>query len=197
MIPRPFRNSRHTLIRVDTHIKEVRQSMDYLYEIDHFLGTRRIKATYVPPRSDSATDFQPVVFTDDQLMAYSEEMFLTTRLETLVQLFTQEDPAKLLSAFLQTCEHFDYDECDCTRPTIPIPTVLAFHTHVLWERFANIEEDFMFSPRPKASNPSDHPSQFQETIFHEREVSRKILDEWHQQGIALYQAWQPANQPSA
>ena len=149
--------------------------MEYLYEISINTADRRIRATYVEDPDDlAATDFQTLSFTPQDLDAEILEGFTLSRLETLVLLFTGEDPAKTLKAQDTQCSHEDSDDCDCPMASIPIPAILAYHAISLSQDLGNL---------------GSWNTQESYSVFHSRrQAAVKILNRWYQQGILLHQA---------
>ena len=178
--------------------------------------------TYVKQGSISATDFEPISFTPALLAAEPKRGFQPSRLDTLVLLFTGRDPALLLSEAIKSCTHDNKDSCDCPPVTIDIPPVLAYHTATLRASATSVEADFthwqnrgqhsiarsfrhpsgklITISRPYDSLPSSQDSQAD--YWQERTLGT-MLNQWYEQGIALYYAHQavpatgPLRQPKA
>ena len=183
--------------------------MSYQYKIQLWTDDRAICATYVKQGSISATDFEPISFTPALLAAEPTHGFQPSRLDTLVLLFTGHDPALMLSEAIESCTHDDSDSCDCPPVTIDIPPVLAYHTATLRASATSVEADFTHRQnrgqhsitrsfrhpsgklitisRPYDSLPSSEDSQ---ADYWEERTLETMLNQWYEQGIALYYAHQ-------
>ena len=185
--------------------------MDYIYEIDLFTNIRRFRATYIEQASERPNDFQTTQFAPPEILADSYHMFIVSYLDNLVHLFTAHDPAKTVHTADIACEHDDVDSCICSPVSIPVPPSLAFHAHILRERLGDLDQEFATWTRKDGSKehyryrlPSgermtttrmetpDYPgSDWLQADAYHRDARRKVLEEWYQQGITLYQAQQP------
>ena len=185
--------------------------MDYLYELDIWKGTRHIRATYTGNKDDvGAFDFQPMDFTPEELDADWYQGFLPSRLETLVVLFTGEDPAMKLLKASSGCTHEGEDDCDCPPVSVDIPAVLAYHAIALSQSLGNFGVEFYQHPTARDSNrivrryrlptgeivhesrninERNPPSKiWDEYPYWLNQERSKILDGWYQQGIALHRS---------
>ena len=182
--------------------------MDYQYELSLITSNRAIKPTYLSSiqRDTGALDFEPIAFTPEDLDAENFNGFITSRLETLVVLFTGEDPAKKLQAQGAECPHEALDDCDCPPVSIQIPTVLAYHAMTLlqslgnltcnfkeWEtergtsvrRFRRPTGEFIQTHRTKEGT-SSHPDEWSEYDFLLQRDREDLLNRWYNQGIHLH-----------
>ena len=148
--------------------------MAYLYEIGLSANNRRVRAKNAERGPKDTNLFQPAEFTSAQLGVKPSGMFGTSRLETLVELFTDYDPAQILDEATQACQHDAGEECDCKPVRITIPASLAFHVQLLWQDITEYDE---YNP-PGMKDPDQQLT-----------ARKQLLDRWYEQGIALYQAW--------
>ena len=183
--------------------------MDYLYEMSINTLTRKIRANYIiDPTPAAALNLEPICFTEKDLNSDNYAGFITSRLDTLVVLFTREDPAKKLLAQGGQCTRHRTDECDCPTVSIPIPAVLAYHAMTLSRSLAYINSEY----KEWTNNIGTSVRQFRrptgETIrtymgkegslsdleewyeydSRRRRSQEEVLDRWYQQGIHLHQS---------
>ena len=183
--------------------------MDYIFQINHWTDERRIIATYIDADAPlSANDFEPITFSSEDLDAESFEGFITSRLDTLVILYTGTDPAKLLQDVV--CMHDSQEECDCSPVSIVIPRLLAYHAATLSREIENLSMHF------EEYRLKDHsvrrryrlPDGQTETAYNRQGTSSEnwekfdflkwqhasaILNNWYAQGISLHTAWMASN----
>ena len=141
--------------------------MKYFYEIDFQKENRMVRGECTDdPSNVNAFDFQPISFSNEDLDLDSNahEGFLTSQLDTLVVLFTGQDPAEELMEAQAACPHEDSAECPCPPASIKVPMVLAYHMQTLWQ------------------NLSPECQGYGSLTDEER---MKILNRWFEQGIAL------------
>lgn len=178
--------------------------MDYIFQLDQWTDERRIIATYV--ESDAplgANDFEPITFSSEDLDAESYEGFVTSRLDTLVVLYTGRDPAKLLQDV--ACVHDSQEECDCSPVSIIIPRLLAYHAATLSREIENLSLHFEETTvGDRSMRRYRLPDGQAETAYNREETSfgnwekfdflkwqhiGAILNNWYAQGISLHVAW--------
>ena len=183
--------------------------MNYVYEMNLWSLDRTVRAIYVEEESNRTYDFQPVTFTEEDLMAETVFTFNTSRLETLVCLFTGQDPARMVQDADTRCKHDEKSSCDCPPVSIPLPTELALHAHTLSNEVAEIRYDFQkwengvhlvrgYHDRDGNREVVRRPAQgyeggehstekaWRKAVFLEKTALRKTLDRWFEQGIALH-----------
>ena len=200
--------------------------MDYVFEISLADTSRRIRADYVAdPTHITAYDFEPISLSETDLHAQNFAGLLTSRLDTLVLLFTGVDPAKHLLDKAQECSHDSDDTCDCTTAPIEVPAVLAYHAQTLAQSLASLQSGFRHWTNDKGDsirkflrpagpfvlavrhkdNPRNISNEWREYDLYLNRSREEILNRWYEQGIQLHQALQiqrgtatpPASSPTS
>lgn len=191
--------------------------MDYRYQIDVHTGDRSIFSPYPNLDQTRTNRFRLIVFTPEDLHPYPSQMFTASHIDTLVHLFTGQDPAYLLHHAAEECPSSQDDSHKCQPISIPLPPALALHAHTLQERMDDIRTDFRRwwndegtketrqyrlpdgnlekATRLIGNGIISHPENWDIAEFHERKARRELLDTWFHQGLALRQAWDPDFHP--
>ena len=181
--------------------------MDYQYQLTIWDEKRHINAIYTGSEIN-ANDFQPITFTSQNLDAESFEGFITSCLETLVLLFTGQDPAMLYRAAVEECQHENSDDCDCPPLSIPIPSILAYHGVALSQEIGEVDMNFEeWVTRDKRvrvrryrlpngqvetiqrTNEAGPPEGWGDYDYWRNRALNEKLNRWFEQGINLYNAW--------
>ena len=167
----------------------------YRYELHPWNGKRRIAAGYIRregyPEARSINEFEPVQFSEEYPYPYPEpdvyEGFITSPLETLVMLFTGEDPAMAIGAV--DCDHEFEDDgsCPCPPITIEIPAVLALHSVNLMQQIEMMKFTEISDRDGDPIRNFDHLDGSEHRMIWRR--MEKIMNRWYEQGIALHRAW--------
>ena len=182
--------------------------MKYVYELALWTDTRTVRAADQDKDTSDASAFQPTEFSNEALGTFNAINTETSVLETLVNLFTGEDPMEMNFAQTATCGHNDGTECDCAPVTIEIPAVLAYHTHQLSSTLVTHDQRFKeFKNRngDTVRKTPDHRGEMAVALrsgnggvddiavwerfgVEEPEARLKILERWCRTGIMLKQA---------
>ena len=129
-------------------------------------------------------------------------------LETLVNLFTGEDPMEMLQTNAAACKHNSEYDCDCPPVTIEIPAALAYHAQQLNraleahdQRFSEFKNQVGSTVRTfpdhtgrtitchqSSSGIIGNPSAWDSFEPEEQRTRLKILHQWCRTGILLKQA---------
>ena len=182
--------------------------MRYIYEIAPWTDRRRVRGTDQDENPTQAWAFQPAEFSSEALGTLSHMNTVVSVLETLVNIFTGEDPMEMLQAHAGACNHEDGDDCDCPPVTIEIPAALAYHAQQLnltLEAHNQRFKEFDNQAGSTVRNSPDHRGNIQISIrfpdgrfqnlpawekFEAEEPTArfKILNRWYRTGIMLKQA---------
>ena len=148
--------------------------MDYIYEMDIFSGKRRVRATYPDTQPMDDGQFPTVELANAGPTAEPDSRFTESHMEVLVNLFTDDDPVKLLDDAARKCRHRTEEDCDCGTVSVSIPAALALHARILRENVTKYDQQDRTIPQ----NSEEHAAR-----------KKALVDRWYEQGIALYHAW--------
>ena len=180
---------------------------DYIYEYDTERAGRRVFNNSNDP------DFQEVKLDEEELQAMGWERDMSSKVDTLVNLFTGRDPLAEAGEKFKACEHGEDESCDCGKAQIAIPAVLAFHIQQLPRQvdlYYNFTEDARKDGRTTRKFWTPHTGWLTATmtVTHDErgsvidnrenwdlyallldEARYEPLNRWLDQGIALHAQW--------